>query len=195
MSKGLLSLGHRFESYKMPKNYMNLLLNHNLNKRFFAFCKKKKRPRLLKPLRKNVVRLILSFKKKLFWKKKQKKLYKKFSDYGVLRLIINRRNIFCTLSDLAGNMHASISSGLLKVKGRRRQAPHIVRATGQKIINQLFQHKKKKLILIHKGRAYKKKKKILLKTFTKVKKLKFVKVQRPVPRSHNGCRPPKIRRK
>lgn len=165
---------------------MNLLIK-NSNKIYFILKKKKQ----VKPRR------FLKFQKNnfIFPENIDSKDYKPYSDYGILRIITNKRNIFCTLSDLKGNIYASISSGLLKVKGRKRQAIHIVRATGQLIINQIFKHKIKILILIHKGKSYEKKKKTLLKTFAKVKKFQFLKVQRPVPRCHNGCRSPKIRRK
>ena len=78
--------------------------------------------------------------------------------YGVLKVLTIRRNILITLSDLKGNVRATITSGLLKVKGKKRQALHIVTATGQKIIKLIFKHRMLKLFMFFRGRAYRKKK-------------------------------------
>jgi ribosomal protein S11 len=229
MSKGLLSLGHRFESYKMyTYTFMNALIKKKLKLKkdislpkkpsFFkkdkigfqekkskkidsAFQKEKSKKIHFVFLKKKKIKPKLKFFLKRYnpfleIKKTQKRKLKiSKAKYGILRISAEKRNIFCTLSDLRGRTRASLSSGLLKVKGRKRQALHIVRATGQIIIKKILESKLTNLILIHKGRAYKKKKKTLLKTFSRVKKLKFLKINRPAPRSHNGCRPRKIRRK
>jgi len=125
-------------------------------------------------------------------------------DYGVLRILFKKRNIFCTISSSKGKIYHTISSGLLKVKGRngqvrlkgrKRQALHKVKATAQLIINHIFKKKLFTFVIIHKGKSFRKKKKTFLKAFKNVKKLKFLKINRPAPKSHNGCRPSKIRRK
>ena len=161
-----------------------------INKIYFVIKIKKKRTK------RKLKFFIKKYNPYLERKKKHKKKVKiSKAKYGILRISAEKRNIFCSLSDSKGNIRTSVSSGLLKVKGRKRQALHIVKATGQIIIKQILHHKITNLILIHKGRAYRKKKKTLLKTFSKVKRLKLLKINRPAPRSHNGCRPRKIRRK
>lgn len=133
-----------------------------------------------------------------------KKIEKKALNYGVLRVLFKKRNIFCTISSSEGKIYHTISSGLLKVntrkgkvrlKGRQRQALHKVKAAAQLIINHIFKRRLFRYIIIHKGKSFRKKKKTFFKTFKNVKKLKFLKINRPAPKSHNGCRPSKIRRK
>ena len=131
--------------------------------------------------------------KKSYKPKNQKPKAKLF--YGVLKVLTIRRNIFITLADIKGNVRATVSSGLLKVKGRKRQALHIVKATGQKIINLIFKHRMLKLFVFFRGRTYRKKKKTLTQIFSKVRKFEFLKINRPARRCHNGCRSPKKRRK
>lgn len=161
--------------------------------KYYFFYKKKKKIKKVKRFYRKFKSPYRIFKEKIKNKKRASK-NNKFK-LGVLRILTKKRNIFCTLSDRKGNIRATVSSGLLKVKGRKRQALHIVKKTGQKIIDLIFKHNIRNLLLIHKGNAYKKKKKTLLRKFSSVKKLKFLKVNRPAPRSHNGCRPSKMRRK
>lgn len=114
---------------------------------------------------------------------------------GVIHLLCNKRNIFCTLSDSTGQIKASVSTGMLKVKGRKRRGFHYVPKTGQLLINHLFKIKYRSFLMRIKGNGPKKKKRVLLNCFLKIKKFQYPQLTNLVPRSHNGCRPPKIRRK
>lgn len=153
-----------------------------------------------------LVRKIKSFKKVL--KKLRKRLRKKkrhscnanlrdfkLKSYGIIHLLCNKRNIFCTLSDSNGQIKASVSTGLLKVKGRKRIGFHYVPKTSQLLLNYLFKIRYRKFSLQIKGNGPKKKKRILVNSLLKIKKFKYVRLNYLAPRSHNGCRPPKIRRK
>lgn len=119
----------------------------------------------------------------------------KIESYGVIHLLCNKRNIFCTLADYSGQIKASVSTGLLKVKGKKRKAFHYVPKTSQLLLNHIFKIKYRKYRVQIKGNGPKKKKRILINSFLKIKKFKFVRLNNLAPRSHNGCRPPKIRRK
>lgn len=146
-------------------------------------------------------KLLKSVKKKLRRRKKIRrgklltKRYKPNLFYGVIHLLCNKRSIFCTLSDASGIIKASVSTGMLKVKGKKRKSYYYVPKTGQLLINYMFKLPYRKYYVLIKGNAFRKKKRILIKTFLKIKKFKYIRVDNLAPRSHNGCRPPKIRRK
>jgi ribosomal protein S11 len=201
--------------------YLNNKLVHNLNflkKNSYLNSKKIFKKRKLK-LKIRLFSILKNTRKKLGYPTKTKKkvkyhkgikirdlqkIKKKALNYGVLRVLFKKRNIFCTISSEKGKIYHTISSGLLKVttrkgivrlKGRQRQALHKVKAAAQLIINHIFKRRLFTYIIIHKGKSFRKKKKTFFKAFKNVKKLKFLKINRPAPKSHNGCRPSKIRRK
>lgn len=168
-------------------------MNYLIQKEFYNKLKEKSIIKKIKSFKKvfNKLRNRLRKKRKFSFKPRDFKL----RSYGVIHLLCNKRNIFCTLSDYNGQIKASVSTGLLKVKGRKRKAFHYVPKTSQLLLNYIFKIKYRKYSLQIKGNGPKKKKRILINSFLKIKKFKFVKLNNLAPRSHNGCRPPKIRRK
>lgn len=147
------------------------------------------------------------FKKRIFriLRKKAKRFQKKrrLLNYtaqpfkpslGVLRLTSKRRNIIATLSSLKGHLFATITTGLLHVKGKERQATHIIRETAQLIIKKIKESKLTRLIYVVRGASTRRKKKLFYDTLRRIKKVKFKKLVIAAPRAHNGCRPTKIRR-
>lgn len=134
-------------------------------------------------------------KSKLLINQNFSKRYNNNNKYGVIHLLCNKRNIFCTLTDSVGTIKASVSTGILKVKGRKKRGHHYTPKTGQLLVNYLFKIHYRKFDLQIRGNGPKKKKRILANKFLRIKKFKFLRLNNQAPRSHNGCRPPKIRRK
>ncbi|HEY6143414.1 MAG TPA: 30S ribosomal protein S11 [Flavobacterium sp.] len=138
-------------------------------------------------------------KKDCYRFKKRQKLVNQRSSFfktkiGFLRISFNRRNIFVTLSTTKGQLLTTITTGILNVKGKERQATHIIRATANLIITKIQEAKLSQLIYIIKGNSPRRKKKLFYDTLRKIKPIKFKKLIVVAPRAHNGCRPAKIRR-
>lgn len=143
--------------------------------------------------------LQLEIKKKCNKLKKRKKLVKSKlpllkNKIGVLRISSNRRNIIATLSTITGQLLGTITTGILNVKGKERQATHIIRATANLIITKIRNEKIKQLIYSIRGNSPRRKKKLFYDTLRKTKRIKFKKLIIVAPRTHNGCRSTKIRR-
>jgi ribosomal protein S11 len=135
--------------------------------------------------------------------KNLKQLYKvlktpKTLTHGILRVFYKKRNIFLVLSDPFGKTYTSTSSGTLVKKKKKFIPSYVVKDTARKMISKLFLLKLpqlRKIVLMFKGRQHRKTKTALLEPFQKHKKLKVLALIKSSFRSHNGCRPPKIRRK
>lgn len=123
---------------------------------------------------------------------------------AIMRIKIQKRNIFCTLSTKEEKLLAVTSSGILKtrkkgalvpVRGRERQSSYNIRATGFLVQKEILKYNVTQLRLHHTGNAHYKKKKDFLNCIKGFNSLQIDEINRPASRSHNGNRPKKIRRK
>lgn len=118
--------------------------------------------------------------------------------HGILRVFYKKRNIFLVLSDFLGKTYASTSTGTLVKKKKKYIPSYVVKDTARKIISKLFLLKLpqlRKIVFVFKGKQHRKTKSALVDPFQKHKKLKILTIIKLSFRSHNGCRPPKTRRK
>ena len=141
----------------------------------------------------------IDIKKTCYKWKKRRKLVNSNTSYlknklGVLRVSSNRRNIIATLSTIKGQLLGTITTGILNVKGKERQATHIIRATANLIVTKIKEAKIKQLIYVIRGNSPRRKKKLFYDTLRKIKRIKFKKLIVVAPRAHNGCRSTKMRR-
>lgn len=133
--------------------------------------------------------------------KKKKLLRRKLSAkdlYGIINIFFRKRNIIIVFSSRYNKVLLTTSSGCTGFKRRKFQAPYIVKATVKKIISKFFilkNNKLRKWKLILKGHPHKKTRKTLLQPIINHKKINVKQITRISVRSHNGCRPRKIRRK
>lgn len=180
-----IQLKRRKKLYKKVVKYIRKKIKKN--KTLFFSLYKKNRFSKTKPRK--------TFKPYLGNNPKSKSKRQKLGKNGVIHLLCNKRNIFCTLTDNKGQIKASVSTGILKVKGKKRRGFYYVPKTSQLLINYLFKIHYRKFLVYIKGNGPKKKKRILINSFLRIKKFKYRQLHNLAPRSHNGCRPPKLRRK
>ena len=109
-----------------------------------------------KRLRLNKIRK--SNRKLKYLRKRLLKIKKIDRHHGVIHLLCNKRSIFCTLSDLHGNIKASVSTGMLRVKGKKKKSYYYVPKTGQLLVNYMFKIPYRKFYVHIKGNAFRKKK-------------------------------------
>ena len=183
------------------KKRIKAIIKKNLNS---IFLKKIKFSRRVKPKKKKKVlnikksvKLPKTFKKRFSKRVKYPKKFKtRFSKpkTGVVKVTANRRNIFATLSTSKGRLVVTVSTGILNVKGKERQATHIIRATANLLIKKIRRIKFNQIIYIIQGISTRRKKKLFYDTLRRVRQIKIKKVIVAVPRAHNGCRPSKKRR-
>lgn len=119
---------------------------------------------------------------------------------GFLKIKYSKRNIFATLSDLRGNFRGITTTGLLKTgRGRTRNLIENIRKTASKTVNTVFKSSLTNLIVVQKGKTFRKKKKTfyrsVLRRIVKPKRIRILEITRPAIREHNGSRPAKIRRR
>lgn len=176
------------------KKNLNLILKKK--KKFSRRVKPKKKKRKVLNIKK-LVKLPKTFKKRFSKRVKYPKKFKtRFSKpkTGVVKVTANRRNIFATLSTSKGRLVVTVSTGILNVKGKERQATHIIRATANLLIKKIRRIKFNQIIYIIQGTSTRRKKKLFYDTLRRVRQIKIKKVIVAVPRAHNGCRPSKKRR-
>jgi ribosomal protein S11 len=172
---------------------------------------------LEKSLQKKNKDLLLSLKKpkdkntKVFLQKEKLKLRPKLREYlkiqrnkieakdaiyGLVSIKCAKRNIYLTLADNQGRIKATISTGYLKAKGKARKAIYFMKILAKRFTQLILNSKIKKIHLSLCGYIPRKIKRIFLRTFKYEKrKFKIYKFTRRLKSPHNGCRPPKIRRK
>jgi ribosomal protein S11 len=175
------------------KKILNSILKKK--KKFSRRVKPKKKKKVLNI--KKLVKLPKTFKKRFSKRVKYPKKFKtRFSKpkTGVVKVTANRRNIFATLSTSKGRLVVTVSTGILNVKGKERQATHIIRATANLLIKKIRRIKFNQIIYIIQGTSTRRKKKLFYDTLRRVRQIKIKKVIVAVPRAHNGCRPSKKRR-
>jgi ribosomal protein S11 len=131
---------------------------------------------------------------------KVKKIKKKInvpiinSQFLILLLQIHKRNIFSNVRDLKGVLLASISIGILSVRGKERNTNYSIESAASLLCKRLRMLNKAYLICIIMGKSNLRKKRRFLKTIQNQTPIHILKIQRFSTRSHNGCRPTKIRR-
>ena len=114
---------------------------------------------------------------------------------GILNFIINKKNIFVTISDLYYNKSKKISLGIFCNRASERKQE----STSSRLLKNIVRYLKKKESIVFsyyiKGDAPLQDRTTLLNNFcnlAKRTKIEIVFIQ--LPKAYNGCRPPKIRR-
>jgi ribosomal protein S11 len=120
----------------------------------------------------------------------------KDATYGLVSIKCAKRNIYLTLSDNKGYIKATISTGYLKAKGKARKAIYFIKILANRFTTLILESKLKRIHLSLLGYLPRKVKRVFLRCFKREKrKFKIYKFTRRLKQPHNGCRPPKIRRK
>jgi ribosomal protein S11 len=145
----------------------------------------------------------------VFIKKKKKKKYSKFiikkikkkkgvpkisSEFISLLIRITKRNIFSTVTDYKGNILSSISIGILHVRGKERNTNYAIESTAEILCKKITELNKGYIICTFEGKSNIRKKRRFLKALRDKTPTNMLKIQRFSTRSHNGCRPSKVRR-
>lgn len=148
-----------------------------------------------------------------FWEKLNKKSKEKTAKklkqkavYGTLNIKCAKRTIYFTLSDYENKLLAVISTGHLGAKGKTRKAIYFIRILANSFVKLILETNKslklkkaytiKKIHLVIQGYLPRRIKRIFLNAFKSQKKqFKIYKLTRRLKNPHNGCRPPKKRRK
>lgn len=176
---------------KKRKKKLNSI--YKLKKKFTRRVKPKKKKKNLKKF----VKLPKAFKKRFSKRVRYPKRFKtRFfkPKIGIVKVTIHRRNIFATLSTPKGRLIVTVTTGILNVKGKERQATHIIRATANLLVKKIRKAKFNNITYIIQGTSTRRKKKLFYDTLRRVRQIKIKKVIVAVPRAHNGCRPSKKRR-
>lgn len=143
----------------------------------------------------DVKRKVKQRKKRILIQSKRSKA-KRSKGYGFIKITYRRRNIFGTISGKNGKLYGTVTTGIVNnVKGKKRQALYNIRATGQLLIEKILKSKINHYIVSHQGKSFRKKKKTFFRRVRRLKRLRLLQIYRPAPRSHNGTRPSKKRRK
>lgn len=111
-----------------------------------------------------------------------------------LLIKITKRNIFSTVTDYNGNLLISISIGMLSVRGKERNTNYAIESTAELLCKKLTDLNKAYIICILVGKSNLRKKRRFLKALRDKTPTYMLKIQRFSTRSHNGCRPSKVRR-
>jgi ribosomal protein S11 len=131
-----------------------------------------------------------------YFKYQRAKAEAKDATYGTVSIKCAKRNIYLTLANNKGQVKATISTGYLKAKGKARKAIFFIKILAKRFTDLILKSKIKKIHLSLRGFIPRKVKRIFLRTFKyKKRKFKIYKFTRRLKSPHNGCRPPKIRRK
>lgn len=131
-----------------------------------------------------------------YLKAQREKIESKDKIYGLVSIKCAKRNIYLTLADNQGRIKATISTGYLKAKGKARKSIYFIKILAKRFTQLILESKLKKIHFSLSGYIPRKIKRIFLRTFKYEKrKFKIYKFTRRLKSPHNGCRPPKIRRK
>lgn len=155
------------------------------------FIRRAKLPKEKRQKFKKFVKLTKSFKKRI---KLPKKIKFAKAKIGVVKVHAKRRNIFATLSTPTGRLLVTVTTGILNVKGKERQATHIIKATANLLIKKIRKIKITVITYIVQGNSTRRKKKLFYDTLRRVRRIRIKKIIVVAPRAHNGCRPSKNRR-
>jgi small subunit ribosomal protein S11 len=124
-------------------------------------------------------------------RKQAKRKTKKNVPAGVAHIQATFNNTIITISDLAGNVVAWSSSGVLRFKGSKKSTPFAAQLVAEDAARKAMEHGMKTVGVFVKGPGTGRESALRAIANTGLKST-LIKDVTPIP--HNGCRPPKRRR-